>query len=124
MDVALRKLPAVDSPSPLNEETAGRGCAIGCGLWAILMGVSLITLGATGQLDSDADPTILGVENPLLFLPATWLVGWIVASIRLAKDKRLHRAAVAEAERRADERAGVQADFDRRIAAARRAVQQ
>lgn len=84
----------------------------------------LIVLGATGQLDSDANPTILGIENPLLFLPAMWLVGWIIASIRLAKAKRLHQAAVAEADRRADERAGVQADFDRRIAAARRAAQQ
>lgn len=116
-DTALGQLPAVDRPSPIKEETAGRGCAIGCGLWAGLMGVSLIVLGASGQLDGDADPTILGVENPLLFLPATWLVGWIVASIQLARVKRRQRTAEAEADRRAGERTRVRADFDRRIAA-------
>lgn len=116
-DEALRELPAVDRPSPVKEEVGGQGCAIGCGLWAVLMGVSLIVLGANGQLDSD-DPRIFGVDNPLLFLPATWFIGWIVASIRLANAKRRHRAAAAEADQRAGEHARVQADFDRRIAAA------
>lgn len=122
-DAALRKLPAVDRPSSVKEEAAAQGCAVGCGLWAGLLGVALIVLGVNGQLDSDADPTILGIENPLVFLPAMWFIGWIIASIRLARAKRRHRTAVAEADRRASEYTRVQADFDGRIAAVRRAAQ-
>ncbi|HEY6730773.1 MAG TPA: hypothetical protein VI039_07095 [Solirubrobacterales bacterium] len=118
---ALHKLPAVDSPSPMKNETASQGCAIGCGLWAGLLCISLVVLGATGQFDSD-DPRIFGVDNPLLFLPATWVIGWTIALIRLPIAKRRHRNAEAEADRRASEHARVQADFDRRIAAARRAA--
>lgn len=78
--------------------------------------VGLIVLGMTGQLDAD-DPAIFGIENPLLFLPATWFAGWIIASIQLARSKRQRRAATAKADQRASERARIRADFDRRIAA-------
>jgi hypothetical protein len=122
-DAALRELPAIGTPAPVKKETAGRGCAIGCGLWAVLLGVSLVVLAANGQLNDDSDPTIFGVENPLLFLPAAWLIGWIIASIQLARAKGRQRIAEAKADQRDSQRARVEADFDRRIAAAGRAAQ-
>gem|GEM_PF-5421877 len=123
-DAALREIPAIGSPAPIKEETAGRGCAIGCGLWAVLLVVSLLVLAANGQLSDESDPTIFGVENPLLFLPATWLVGWMIASIQMAGAKGRQRIAKAKADERASERARVEADFDRQIAAVGRAAQQ
>jgi hypothetical protein len=121
-DAALQALPAVDRPDPVKKEIGARGCTIGCGLWAGLLGVALIVLGASGQLDGDSDPTIFGVENPLLFLPAAWLIGWILASIELARARLKHRVAEAAAERRAGRRAQVEEDFGKRIAAAERAA--
>jgi hypothetical protein len=123
-DAALGELPAVDRPNPVKEETAARGCSIGCGLWAALLGVALIVLAVNGQFDSEADPTILGVENPLLFLPGLWAIGWIVASVRLASAKQRYRTAEAAADQRAAEHARVEADFESRIAAAKAAARQ
>lgn len=122
-DAALRDFPAIPTPDPVKNETAGRGCATGCGLWVVFLGVSLAVLAANGQLNDDSDPTIFGVENPLLFLPAAWLVGWIIASIRLTRARGKQRIAKAEADQRNGERARIEADFDRRIAAAGRAAQ-
>jgi uncharacterized Zn finger protein (UPF0148 family) len=121
---ALAELPAIDRPSPVKEEIQGQGCGIGCGLWIILMAVWLTVLKVNGQLETDTDPALLGIENPLLFLPATWFVGWIIASLRLRIARRRHLAAEAEATRRADEHARVRADYDERIAAARLAARQ
>lgn len=123
-DAALAQLPPVDNPSPVDKnEIRGQGCAVGCGIWAVVIAVSLVMLALNGQLDSDSDPAILGVENPLLFLPVMWLTGWIISSIRLAIARGKYRAAEAEADLWAKEHARVRADFDRRIAAIRRAAQ-
>lgn len=123
-DAALGELPPVTKPSPVDKnEIRGQGCAIGCGLWTAVIAISLVMLGVNGQLSSDSDPTILGVENPLLFLPVMWLTGWLISSVRLAVAREKHRMAEAEADRRAEEHAQVRADFDRRIAAIRRASQ-
>ncbi|HEX5983809.1 MAG TPA: hypothetical protein VFY69_06340 [Solirubrobacterales bacterium] len=122
-DAALDDLPPVNRPDPVKEEVAAKGCSLGCGLWAVLLGASLIVLWLNGQLDSD-DPAILGVENPLVFLPAAWLVGWVIAAIRLASAKGTYEVASTEADIRAAVRAEVEADFERRIAAVKRSAQQ
>lgn len=120
---ALGKLPAVNKPIPVKREITAQGCGIGCGLWLALMALGLAILGLNGQLDSE-DPKILGVENPLVLLPATWCIGWILAVIRFWIAKSRYWAASARAARRATKRARVKEDFDRRIADARRATQQ
>lgn len=122
-EAALRKLPAVNKPTPVKREITAQGCGIGCGLWVVLMALGLAILGMNGQLDSE-DPKILGAENPLVFLPATWCIGWILALIRFWIAKSKYWAGSARAARRATKHARVEEKFDRKIAEARRAVQQ
>jgi hypothetical protein len=121
-EAALRKLPAVNNPAPVKREITAQGCGIGCGLWVALMALGLAILGLNGQLDSE-DPKILGVETPLVLLPATWCIGWVFALIRFWIAKSRYWAASARAARRAAKHARVKEKFDRKIAEARRADQ-